>query len=298
MSTETNGSTQPARPILVGVDDSQSSLSAVRWAADEAVARVLPLELLHVTPYDNAVAGAGAHGARSILARGLTVARRHADGVDVSTRLLTGAAAAVLQEASADASLLVLGLTGGGRVDEVLLGSTTLSVSGRAACPVVGVRIWPLPTSTRQEIVVGVDEDTEAEVLDAAFEMAEQRDCDLVVVHCASGKDPEAEDAESGWLWDELTAARDRHPGVRAHSQVHRGLAVNTVTIMLRQSGRAMAVVVGTRNHTGAARLFLGSTSRGLLRHSQVPVVVVGPGCSSAAVYRRSQDVTSASSTR
>lgn len=277
MNTETSGSTRPARPVLVGVDDSESSISAVRWAAEEAVARGLPLELLHVTPYAQPIAPAGPHGAQSILARGRTVARRHADGVDVRTRLVTGAAATALVEASAGASLLVLGLIGGGRTEEILLGSTTLAVSGHAACPVVGVRSWPMPVSTRREIMLGLDADTEQAVLDTAFDMAEQRGCDVVVVHCTSDRELESGDSGPAWLEDELAAARRRHPAVNAHTEVHGGLAVNVTNTLLRQSARAEAVVVGTRNRGPAARILLGSTSRGLLRHSQVPVVVVGP---------------------
>lgn len=277
MNAETSGSVPRTRPIVVGVDDAESSLAAVRWAAEEAVVRGLPLELLHVTPYDHPVAPGSAHGAQSILARGRTVARRHVDGVDVSTRLVTGTAAAALVEASADATLLVVGLTGGGRADEILLSSTSLGVSGRAACPVVGVRSWPLPASTRGEIVLGIDADTEEAVLDTAFELAERRGRDLVVVHCASGKDPDAGNGGPPWLEDQLAAARRRHPAVKAHTQVHTGLALNIVNTLLRQAARAEAIVVGTRNQGRAARIVLGSTSRGLLRHSQVPVIVVGP---------------------
>jgi nucleotide-binding universal stress UspA family protein len=278
MNTESTGRIPQTRPIVVGVDDSESSIAAVRWATEEAVARGLPLELLHVTPYDHPVAPGGPRGAQSILARGRTVARRQAEGVQVSTRLITGTATDALRKASTEASLLVLGLIGGGRADEVLVGSTTLAVSGSATCPVVGVRSWPPPASTHGEIVVGIDADTEQTVLDAAFAMAAQRGRGLVVLHCTSSRDPETSGSEPVWLHEQLAQARRRHPDVKVVVEVHTGgLGMNITNTLLRQSARAEAVVVGSHDRGPAARMLMGSTSRGLLRHSQVPVVVIGP---------------------
>jgi nucleotide-binding universal stress UspA family protein len=276
MNAETTGS-HPIQPIVAGVDDSAHSLAAARWAAEEAVARGLPLQLVHVTPYDHPVNEPGVHTAESILALARTEARRHAEGVCATTRLITGTPGVTLLEASADAALLVLGLTGGGRVDEVLLGSATLAVSGRAECPLVGVRAWPLPSSTRREIVLGVGPDTEANVLETAFEMAERRSSELLVVHCGADggyENPEAVDAVPQWLEDELADGKRRYPAVKVHCHVSAGLVANT---LLRQAARAEALVVGSRNRGRATRILLGSTSRALLRHSQVPVVVVGP---------------------
>jgi len=278
MNAETHDTTPQRRPVLVGIDESESSMAAVRWAAEEAVARGLPLQLVHATPYDHPVVIRGVHGAESMLARARTVARHFADGVEVSSRLVTGPAATVLREASTEASLLVLGLTGGGRVSEVLLGSTTLAVSGRAGCPVVGVRTWPIPPSPRPEIVLGLDADTDPAVLDTALRMAEHRGCSVVVVHCAHGADADASGTTPGWLQDQLTTAHDHHPEIKVHTEVHTGLGMNTTNTLLQRAARADAVVVGTRNRGPAARIVLGSTSRGLLRHSQAPVVVVGPG--------------------
>jgi hypothetical protein len=50
MNAETSGSVPRTRPIVVGVDDAESSLAAVRWAAGEAVVRGLALERRHVNP--------------------------------------------------------------------------------------------------------------------------------------------------------------------------------------------------------------------------------------------------------
>jgi hypothetical protein len=52
--------------------------------------------------------------------------------------------------------------------------------------------------------------------------------------------------------------------------------------LLLVQAGEAQLVVVGTRSRGAAARALLGSTSRGLLRHSPCPVAVVRPGITPA----------------
>ena len=41
----------PAREVVVGVDGTESALSAVRWAAQEAERRQAPLRILHAAPY-------------------------------------------------------------------------------------------------------------------------------------------------------------------------------------------------------------------------------------------------------
>jgi len=69
-----------------------------------------------------------------------------------------------------------------------------------------------------------------------------------------------------------LTA--DLHPGVPIESVLGYGDARQQ---LLEMSTAAM-VVVGTRGHGPVTRLLLGSVSGALVRHAQVPVVVVRPG--------------------
>src|SRR3954468_8241621 len=41
----------PPRALLVGVDGSDCALAAVRWAAEEAQRRDVPLRIVHAAPY-------------------------------------------------------------------------------------------------------------------------------------------------------------------------------------------------------------------------------------------------------
>jgi nucleotide-binding universal stress UspA family protein len=131
-------------PVVVGVDGSGASCEALGWAADEACRRGSQLEVVHawrdgtawlprlLPLHDSRVAESEA----ARLVAGLIDERVEGDlcpGVVISS---TGAAAALV-EASATASLLVVGNHGHGTVGGTLLGSVAQQVAHHAACPLV-----------------------------------------------------------------------------------------------------------------------------------------------------------------
>ncbi len=137
--------TPTASAVVVGVDGTEAALNAVRWAAADAVLRRLPLRILHAATYADLSNQAGrsapeAARARAILARAFTVARREQPGLAVSTELVGAGPTRALEQASATADLLVLGISGAGGLDEVVIDSVALEVSGQGHCPVVVVR--------------------------------------------------------------------------------------------------------------------------------------------------------------
>lgn len=108
------------RPVLVGVDGSQSALHAVNWAAHEAQNRRAPLRLIHVCSlvpvrhprhvapppeYENAVLAQGRHWLNDAARRACTAV----PGLAVGTDLRDGVTADVLVGESAGAELVVLG---------------------------------------------------------------------------------------------------------------------------------------------------------------------------------------------
>lgn len=140
--------------VIVGVDGSPGSNTAVRWAAVRARHTGGRLRLLHAytvpitvpamslagePPYsvdlvDYARAGEG------VLATAQATVRSFATDLDVSTELLVGGASQVLIDASARADLVVVGSRGLGGFAGLLLGSVSVQVSGHAHCPTVVVR--------------------------------------------------------------------------------------------------------------------------------------------------------------
>ena len=132
--------------IVVGVDGSSSSRRALEWAAQEALHRGAVLRVVTAWSWD-AVEGAplaSVDPATLMQLATQTQARAVAEVVDVmdprpvvTCQVVQSAAAEALAEASKDAELVVVGTHGRGPVRSFLLGSVSLSVIKRAACPVV-----------------------------------------------------------------------------------------------------------------------------------------------------------------
>jgi nucleotide-binding universal stress UspA family protein len=147
--------------IVVGVDGSEGSKLALRWAADEARLRACSLDVVYVyehTPswqlyaYGEGPLGgigepplAGAtdddeaaeERARELLD---AVIRDIAPGVDLDLRPVTiedRRPARVLVERSKDADMLVIGSRGRGGFAGLLLGSVSQQCTQHATCPVV-----------------------------------------------------------------------------------------------------------------------------------------------------------------
>jgi nucleotide-binding universal stress UspA family protein len=143
---------KPTDPMVVGVDGSQNSVDALRWAATRARTVGCALRAAYVwgqrpylDPRDDdfdwglpAVADLIA-AATAELDTYLTAAALPAD-VEIVPVLLEGARAAALIEESRSASLLVVGARSHRGLAELLLGSTATEIVHHAQCPVAIIR--------------------------------------------------------------------------------------------------------------------------------------------------------------
>jgi len=142
--------TEPARDrIVVGVDGSEPSLSALRWAVEQArlVGAGIDAGIDAVICWQHPAA----YGWETFdiatdfasMARGRledAIKQVPHDGVDVRQQVLEGPAPLVLLEASLGARLLVVGSRGHGGFSGMLLGSVSQHCVQHASCPVVVVR--------------------------------------------------------------------------------------------------------------------------------------------------------------
>jgi len=137
--------------IVVGVDGSEHSLDALRWAATEAGLRGTRLRVVGTfstpimsTGYEVAVPDPTDLQAASETMLGAAVDSVREtgalDGVDLATEVLEGHAGERLIALSRDADLIVVGSRGHGGFMGLLLGSVTTYVVNHAMCPVVVVR--------------------------------------------------------------------------------------------------------------------------------------------------------------
>lgn len=132
--------------IVVGVDDSEGSHRALRWAALEALRRKAALEVVTAWNWDatEGVPLAAVDPENMMQLAEQTQLRAIAEVVDtmdprppVTRRIVQASATEALAEASQHADLVVVGTHGRGPVKSFLLGSVSLSVIKHASCPVV-----------------------------------------------------------------------------------------------------------------------------------------------------------------
>lgn len=255
------------RPVLAGVDASEPSYAAVRWAAREAGRRDTTLRLVHACIFE----GTPAYEHEELLLehiyrwlhRAAAIAREETAAVRVQTAVRLGLAADVLLEESADAALVVLGSHGLGGLRGALIGSVALRVAAEAPCPVVVV---PGHQPTRAgPVVAGIDRSASSEhALRFAFEEAAATRAPVLVVHAGAG-DAGLAARVAGW--------RRKYPD----------LEVRTRVVPEREPARALQhaapdarlIVVGTRGRGPVAGGILGSTGNTLLAHAACPVAVV-----------------------
>jgi nucleotide-binding universal stress UspA family protein len=142
--------------IIVGVDGSCHSRSALQWAVSEAAARHAPLTVL--TVYQ---AAAGSWGGTIPYPDDTEITRKLREEVQqeteavlheldaasrppsVTVHAVTGLPAEELLAAAAGADMLVVGARGGGGFSRLLLGSVTTHVTHHAPCPVVVIPARP-----------------------------------------------------------------------------------------------------------------------------------------------------------
>ncbi|MFI1566552.1 universal stress protein [Streptomyces sp. NPDC020490] len=268
-------------PVVVGVDGTPSSLAAVEAAAWEADRRGVGLQLAYAVawPSDPVPAGvppwdpdgAGPDGTLSLAEER---ARRVAPGLPITSEVLVGEPATVLESESRHATLTVVG---GARTDR-FGGPARDSVTGRltahGSSPVLVVRGTPQPGGP----VVLVDDASTAGRAVAAFAFAEaaERGVDLVVLH-VDGQLPHlpfgpVDGTRSAHRAATLSVLCQRHPDVTVRLRRSRG---RTGAAVEKETAGAQLVVVGAYSRGRVAEAMQGSAGRAVLRHARCPVAVV-----------------------
>lgn len=132
------------KPIIIGVDGSQSSIEALRKAAELAAAFGAPLEAIAAWQFPMTYEGAfidelwSPEGdAKSILSTSIKAAFGAEKPEHLTTLTIAGPTAQVLIKRSKSASMLVLGSRGRGGFAGLLLGSVSTACAQHAHCPVL-----------------------------------------------------------------------------------------------------------------------------------------------------------------
>ena len=262
-------------PVVVGVDDSAQSLSAVRLAAREAAAHRRRLRIVHAfnwvadpsTPLDDELR----EPAERLLNRAAGAATEVEPELRLSCALIEGPALTTLLRESGSAALIVLGDGELSTDDYVPIEALSVQVAARAGCSVLVAREQlPQPGP----VLVGIDCGAGTpNALGFAFDAAAWRGAELVVLRI---REEDESSRSSDWsAAEELAAAvapwQRKYPAVRLTQRVRTGDAKE---LLVEESRSAEIVVVSMRGGQ-PWRSMLGALSQALLYHSPAPVVIV-----------------------
>lgn len=285
-------------PIVVGVDGSDTSMSAARWAAAVADRQRVPLHLAHALPNPGYYLSEAAvllqaefaeqvqRAAVEILAQTTELVRRDFPDLTVTQSIRPGPAAPALLELGAPAKMLVLGATGAGVVESLLLGSTVLRVANHAQCPVTvwrGAGERGLPD--QRPVVVGVDGSELSEsAVSHAFEYAALFDAPLIAVHAWNAGGiaglqsamlmvnwAAVEEEEIALLSERLAGWAERYPDVEVTKVIEQD---SPGRALLQHGENAQLIVVGSHGRNRVTGALLGSASQNVLHHALCPTMI------------------------
>lgn len=280
--------------IVVGVDGSDHSRLAVKWACDEAKRRGSLLRLLFAEISDPKYEPAWYQPGTTAETAGQAVvddafalvATRH-PSVVAQAEVVEWPPALVLTVASRTADLLVVGSRGTGGFKELLLGSVSDQCLQYSHCPVVVVSEDPdegQERGVRPRIVVGIDGSfgssqamrwalNEAQVRSAAVEAVyvwQYPPIGAFVLGPHQGFEAAAQEIVDGAL-----AFHERWAPEVAFSAAARFGA--PIPFLLDSSRDAALLVLGARGHGSFNDALLGSVAHQCARHAHGAVVVTRP---------------------
>lgn len=275
-----------SKSIIVGYDGSAEAAQAVRWAAEQAVLRGCPLQVVHCSLWPlltknlgpvPGVADSGLeHAGQATLEEGVGHAKAAAPGLDVQQTLLYGWPAVHLPQLSAGQEMLVVGSRGIGGFLGLLVGSVSLEMAATAPCPVAVIRS---DVHRNGPVVVAVDSSGSAAALDDACTLARVSGADLSVVHVQHAPagfrihhdSVDAHPAAEALLESAVSSARSMAPNITVDGQLLTDTSIPRA--ILKASQTARITVVGTKGY-GLFKGTIGSTAHAVLHHATGPVLV------------------------
>jgi nucleotide-binding universal stress UspA family protein len=288
------GSPGDESTIVVGIDGSEHSRLALKWAADEAMRRGSQLRVLYAqitepknVPVWYEPGSSDLSPGQAIVDDALGLVTVRHSSVGVQAEVVEWPPALVLTVAGRSAELVVVGARGKGGFDELLLGSVSDQCIQYAHCPVAVVHADPddLPLrAVRPRIVVGVDGSLgSTRALRWALDEAPLRSASVEAVFAwqyppigafvlgpAQGYEVAAR---------EIVDAATEYAGQGAPEAPFEAVSrfEATVPALLDASVGAELLVVGSRGHGRFRHALLGSVAHQCAQHAKCSVIVVRP---------------------
>ncbi|GAB3947770.1 universal stress protein [Corynebacterium tapiri] len=289
--------------VVVAVDGSPASENAVKWAANTANKRGIPLRLATSYTMPQYLYAEGMVPADELFAelqneamvkieKAREIAHEVAPDILIGHTIAEGSPIDMLLEMSREVTMLVLGSRGLGGLTGMVMGSVSAAVVSHAECPVVVVREDNAVTEQTKygPVVVGVDgSDVSQKATEYAFAEAEARGAELVAIHTwmdvqaqssltglssSQGRWDEIEKEQIDVLTERVKPLQEKHPNVQVKKVIARDRPVHALA---DEAKGAQLLVVGSHGRGGFKGMLLGSTSRALLQSAPCPMMVVRP---------------------
>jgi nucleotide-binding universal stress UspA family protein len=286
--------------IVVGVDGSDPSIEALRWAAYEARRR--NADVLAVSCYSVPVYGSpeGAvypthedidmfkEGAAAVVGRATELVAEIDPKLVVDAVTTMSSAAVAISESARTGDEIVVGATGHNGFVDGLLGSVALGVVHRAHVPVIVVPAKPVVEigPTMHKIVVGLDGSPGSlQALEWAYGEALLSGAELTAVHgwiypYAGPRTSVSEPRTQMQLdaMEELKSSLESLGARLSSGSIHmhpKLVEQSPAEALLDEGSDADLIVVGSRGHGALRSALLGSVSRTVVQHAICPVAVI-----------------------
>jgi len=203
--------------VVVGIDGSDAAIAAALWAADEAIARDVPLRLIHAAD----IAATHPRGdfrtqiteAEPLFRAAETAVAATGKAVKVETAVVGAGPRPGLISESRAAEMMCVGSVGVGRAGDVL-GSTAAALANAAFCPVAIIRPdVTTPAADGGWIAVSIDSSPDSGlIIENGFAEARLRHAPLLALGVGLAVNV------CDQLDHRLDPWRDRYPEVRVHA--------------------------------------------------------------------------------
>lgn len=291
------------KAVVVAVDGGDPSNNAVRWAANTANKRGVPLRLASSYTMPQFLYAEGMVPPQELfddlqreclhkIEEAKQLALEVAPDVEIGHTVVEGSPIDMLLDMSKQSIMIVMGSRGLGGLSGMVLGSVSAAVVSHASCPVVVVREDNAVTDETKygPVVVGVDgSEVSAKATEVAFEEAQARGAELVAVH--TYLENQMHDSVSGAIlgdnqWKRFEEEREqkldaalaplleKYPDVKVTKVITRDRPVRA---LVDQAEKAQLLITGSHGRGGFKGMLLGSTSRALLQAAPCPMMVVRP---------------------
>ena len=289
--------------IVVAVDGSKASHVAVRWAANTAMKRGVPLRLASSYTMPQCLYAEGMVPPQELfddlqaetmekIDEAREIAHQAAPDIKIGHTVAEGSPIDMLLEMSKSVTMIVMGSRGLGGLSGMVMGSVSAAVVSHASCPVVVVREDNNVDETTKygPVVVGVDgSEVSQKATEFAFAEAEARGAELVAVHTWMDMQVQASLAglsAAQQQWEEIEGEQQQLLDERLADLVAKYPKVDVKKLITRDrpiralvdaAEGAQLLVVGSHGRGGFKGMLLGSTSRALLQSAPCPMMVVRP---------------------